>query len=147
MVHKILVGLDTSENSEKLIKAARNVQKKFDSEIVFYHSIGKKQFTIPFSYYIPETSYVTYNNNDYLKGKKLLETEINSFVGDDVAKIEKRLVTESTAYDYAIKACKDEDIDLIILGQKRKHRIWDHFRESTTQNVLNKAECDVMIVK
>jgi len=149
LVHKILVGVDESENSEKLIRHARDIQKKFDCELVVYHSIGQQDYlisnpSISPNYILP--LYYDFQERDIIRSREILN-RAKTIIGEDDPKVETRLVTGSTADDYAINACKEEDFDLVIIGQKRDHRIWDHLFGSVSQNILNRAECDVMVIK
>ncbi|TFG18605.1 MAG: universal stress protein [Promethearchaeota archaeon] len=157
MYKKILVGIDDSKHSEKTLELAREIQKTFDSELVVFHSIEHKMIpkilTLPIPPFEPKSVYrisrVDYNKlrqGSIKKGRQILE-KAEKTVRKDAPKVETRLVTELKPEDYAIHTCKEENFDLIILGQKGDHNVIEKILGSVSEKVMINAECDVLIVK
>lgn len=157
MIHKILVGIDDSEHAERTLKRARELKKNLDSELVVFHSIEHKMIPnslkLPIPAFAPNSVYrvplVDYKKlrQEYInKGKEILE-KAKKIIGEDETKVETRLVTELTPEDYACLKCKEEDFDLIMLGEKGDHNLLEKMFGTVTEKVMHEAECDVMIVK
>ena len=66
----------------------------------------------------------------------------------DNVPIQTKLVEDVKPDDYIIKKVKEEGYDLVILGCKGHHSKFRRVLLGTVAtNVLNKAECDVLVIR
>lgn len=174
MFEKILVGTDGSENSERALKAADEVRRKWNAKMVVFHSITHKlpeptislstsyptgmdySFTEPFSYNPKESELVyTINREDYeniesiheSQGRKIID-RAKQALNFEEEQVEYRLVYDKHPEHYIIKQCEEENFDLVVLGCKGKHsKLERTFIGTVSTKVLNEATCDVLIVR
>ena len=157
MISKILVGIDDSEHAERTLRQAHELQQKLDCELVVFHSIKHKMisqsYPLPVPAFSPGAVYriplVDYNKlkEEYRKhGMKILE-KAKKIVGTNNPKIETRLIEDYTPEEYVEMACKDENVDLIMLGEKGDHKVMEKLIGSIPEKVLREVHCDVLVVR
>ena len=166
---KILIGVDGSDHSIKAVEKAKEFYKKSDgkTEIVAFHSIEHHMFPPPNTQInlmniaatagMSRSSVGTINNYDtsygeirgYFTnmGRGFLNYIKELFQRDNVP-IQTKLVEDVKPDDYIIRKVKEEGYDLVILGCKGHH---SKFRRAllgtVATNVLNNAECDVLVIR
>lgn len=155
MIKKILVGIDDSEHAKRTLERARDLQKKYDSELFIFHSIEHKMVPksislprIPFGpasvYRIPKLDYEKLRQEYVKKGQEILGKAKKKFAEND-PRVKTKLITDMTPEDYAVTQSKK--FDLILLGKKGDHQIIEKVFGTVAEKVMHDAECAVMIVK
>jgi len=151
MFKKILLGVDSSENSMKAVDKVLEIQKESNSEVVIFHSFlhhiteMRPAFAIRS---VPDTalSYEIYN--DYVKeGTKLLD-EINKKFESSGLKVETRRIFDFGPEYYIEEKVKEEGFDLVVLGCGGKHsKLRRTFVGTVPEYVINHVDVDVLIAK
>jgi nucleotide-binding universal stress UspA family protein len=155
LINKILVGIDDSEHAKRTLERARDLQKKYDSELFIFHSIEHKMIPksislprIPFGpasvYRIPKLDYEKLRQAYVNKGKEILDRAKQKFENNN-SKVKTELITDMTPEDYAISQSKN--FDLILLGKKGDHQMVEKTFGTIAEKVMHDADCTVMIVK
>jgi nucleotide-binding universal stress UspA family protein len=155
LINKILVGIDDSKHAERTLKHARNLQAKYNCELHIFHSIEHKMIPksitlprVPFGpasvYRIPKLDYEGLRE-EYIKNGNQILKKAKKKLGKDDPKIKIELVTDMTPEDYAVT--QSSDYDLILLGKKGDHEIFEKTFGTVTGKVMHDAECAVMVVK
>ncbi len=157
MYKKILVAVDGSENSNRAISKAIEFKKIDDSEIVVFHSIKHhwidQSLNIPigvfstFGYRIPQVDYNKIVDEYTENGKKVLNNAKEQFAKENVS-VETRLISDEEPVDYIKKIVKKEKFDLVLVGCKGHHsKLKTTLVGSVPEKTLNKADCDVLVVR
>lgn len=157
MYKKILLAVDDSEVSEKAAQRALEFKKSVDAEVIAFHSMEHHMIpkelplTVPlqnaYSFSIPQASYEEIHQAYKDKGRMILE-KVKSLFEEEALSLETRLITENNPEDYIKEIVKQENFDLIIMGHRGSHsKIEEILLGSVAQEVLEKAECDILVVK
>lgn len=139
---KILVPTDFSEQAENALKVAVQLAKKYDSEIHMLHMIELPMHQIiatsNFSE-LPEAVFfmkIAHNNFEEALDKDYLE---------DIDIYEN--IKFNTASEGILEACKEDDIDLIIMGSYGASGFKEMFIGSTAEKVVRTAKRPVLVIK
>lgn len=151
MFKKILLGIDSSENSMKAVNKVIEIQKDTKSEVVVFHSflhhISELRPTFVGSG-VPDVSLSYEIHNDIVKeGTKLLDDIKNKFETQG-QKVEVRRIFDFGPEYYIEERVKEEDFDLVVLGCGGKHsKLRRTFIGTVPEYVINNVEVDVLIAK
>jgi nucleotide-binding universal stress UspA family protein len=157
MYEKILLAVDDSKVSEKASQRALEFKQSVDAEVVAFHSMEHHMIpkelplTVPlqnaYSFTIPQASYQEIHQAYRDKGEMILEKTKAMFEEEDLS-LETRLITKQNPEDYIKEVVKEEDFDLVIMGHRGTHsKIEEILLGSVAQEVLEKAECDILVIK
>jgi nucleotide-binding universal stress UspA family protein len=150
MYDKILIGLDDSDNSRRAAKRLIELQKKFNSEIIAFHSVLHHLSEINPSYLGGGGGSVIslQIHEDYVnRGRKVLK-EAEELFKESGIDIETRLIYDIPPEDYIEKIVEEENINLVVLGCKGSHsKLKRTFVGTVPDKVVNTAGCDVLIVR
>jgi nucleotide-binding universal stress UspA family protein len=151
MFKKILLGVDSSENSMKAVDKVIEIQKETNAEVVIFHSflhhitelrptfIGKSS---------PDTSLSYEIHNDIVReGTKLLD-DIKAIFEEKGLKVEIRRIFDYGPQYYIEEKVKEENFDLVVLGYEGKHsKLRRTFVGTVPDYVINHVDVDVLIAK
>ncbi|TFG01308.1 MAG: universal stress protein [Promethearchaeota archaeon] len=150
---KILFGLDGSENSNRAAKKVIELQKKWNCNVVIFHSIKhpKKIFLYPLvltasfgSCYTTEINFLT----EYEKEAKKILRDNKKIFDEAQVPVESRLIKDENPEDYIERVVKEEGFDLVVVGIKGVHsKLRQIITGSVAQKVIKHTPCDVLIVK
>ncbi|MBD3341691.1 MAG: hypothetical protein GF353_21480, partial [Candidatus Lokiarchaeota archaeon] len=98
------------------------------------------------AYTIPASDYNQIKNEYKVRGEKILARAEQIF-GEKNIPIETRLIEGLDPEDYIIQTVEKEAFDLVALGCKGHSKLEEIFIGSVALEVLNKAPCDVLIVR
>jgi nucleotide-binding universal stress UspA family protein len=156
--NKILLATDGSDSS---IKAAKKVVEmeaveNYPASIEIFHAekhnIGAGNFFSPFQI-LDGTTFVSSptfeeQREEFRKfGEQVLNNTKKVFDEAGI-KVKTTLVMDKSPEDYIKESVKEKGFDLIVLGAKGHHwKIRQHLMGSVCTNILNNADCDVLIVK
>jgi nucleotide-binding universal stress UspA family protein len=155
--NKILLAVDRSDDAYRAVEKVIELQKKYGSEVVIFHSTEHKMIpnefilSVPYnneySYTLPMTDY--YNIRDeYIRSGKNLLKEVEERFKKEQLKVETRLIEDKEPANYIIGITKKEKFDLVVLGCKGEHsKLRPVLLGTVAQKVLNEAHSDVYIVR
>jgi nucleotide-binding universal stress UspA family protein len=150
MFKKILLGVDSSDNSMKAVDKVIEIQKENNSEVVIFHSFLHHLTEIRPTFSIvsaPDT--LSYEiHKDYVReGTKLLEDIKQKFESKGL-KVETRRIFDFGPEYYIEEKVKDEGYDLVVLGCGGKHsKLRRTFVGTVPEYVINHVDVDVLIAK
>ena len=138
---KIIVPIDFSEHSEFALKAAAQLAKKYNAELLALHMLemsdimltaseGEQYQKAVFFFKLAEQKFETFLAKPYLQDIK-------------VVPIVKHFKVFSEVNDVA----KEEEADLIVMGSHGVSGFKEFFVGSNTERVVRNAEIPVLVVK
>jgi len=160
--NKVLIAMDDSEvafNAAKKILdlfSNRTDSKENMPEIVAFHSIEHHKFPkympimVPSGfggrYTVPTVDYRKIQEEYKRHGEQILEKTKKMFKEKNI-KIETRLVDDEKPEDFIKKIVKEEDFDLVALGNTGEHsKLGEFLLGTVTQDVVKAAPCDILVV-
>ncbi len=129
---KILVGYDGSKVAEEAVKLAQKHAHAFKAEIYILTSLMQSP---------------TLKKEDIDKAESKLEKLRTPFKVDDIACETRTSVSYESPGEDLVRFAKDNDIDEIIIGVKRRSKVGKMVFGSTAQYVILEAPCPVVAVK
>ena len=156
---KILFASDGSEQSLKAAQRLVENQSEWDAEIVIFFSFVHhypfnsmnvpSALTNPMAMYRDDPNYFQNDVNLTQFGETVLKDTKQIF--DDAGfgdKVSTTLIKNETPADYAKHAVEEEGYDLVVLGARGQHsKLREVFLGSVCEEMMNKVQCDVLIVK
>ncbi len=145
MFNKILVPLDGSEYADKALKYAIDVAKKFSSELLLVHIVQTTTAFITGPEVLGPSLILDLRKQLEENGRHILS------LGEEIAK--KADVKVSTRLDYGnppdkiLNITKEENIDLIILGNRGLGAAARFFLGSVSDKISQQSTCPVLIIK
>jgi nucleotide-binding universal stress UspA family protein len=148
---KILVPMDGSEPSFHAAIIAKNIAKKFDSElIVLYVVVSPSNYE-----YANLTGLVTPKQIDMIIQNAKDEAKnwfakVEDMVKEGNPKVKltlKVIVTEKALYGEVIQFAEQENVDLIVIGTRGRSGMKKLLLGSTASGVLKNATCPVLVAK
>lgn len=157
MYRKILLGIDGSEESNKAVKKAVELQKDFKCTVIIFHSVKHHYiphlvpltFPIGVNYPFMVTDDDVENMRESYKtaGERILADAKDLFIKEGLI-VETRLDIEESPEDYIKRIVPEENFDLIILGYQGHHsKLRNAIMGSLPEKVLNDLDVDLLIVK
>ena len=129
---KILVGYDGSKVAEDAVKLAQKHGHAFKADIHIMTSLEQS----------PELK-----KEDIDKAESKLEKLRTSFKSDGIACETQASVSYQSAGEDLVRFAKENDIDEIIIGVRRRSKVGKLVFGSTAQYVILEAPCPVVTVK
>ena len=129
---KILVGYDDSKVTKDVLKLAHKHGLAFKAEVYIVTSLEQSP---------------TLKKEDIDKAESKLENLIKPFKADDIVCETQASVSYETPGEDLVRFAKENDIDEIIIGVKRRSKVGKLVFGSTAQYVILKAPCPVLTVK
>lgn len=144
LFNKILVPVNFSSRSTKLVHIAADIARKYDCSIHLLHVVSNSPFSyLPFgANYIYTTDYIIDNKKEIESEMEKYRAVINSKLGDEDRC--SYTIVKGNWNDGVIQNVKDQTIDLVLIGQrpliaKRRMRI-------NPDKVATKADCPVITI-
>jgi nucleotide-binding universal stress UspA family protein len=129
---KILVGYDETRVAEAALKLAHKHAKAFDAKIYILNSLEQSP---------------TLKKEDIDKAESKLEKIKTSFEADGIACEANASVSYQSPGEDLVNFAKDNDVEEIILGVRRRSKVGKLMFGSTAQFVILEAPCPVLAVK
>ena len=129
---KILVGYDESKSAENALKLAQKHAKAFNADIYIVTSLEQSP---------------TPKKDDIDRAESKLEKLRTSFKVDDIPCETQVSVSVQSPGEDLVNYVKDNDIDEIIIGVKKRSKVGKLVFGSTAQYVILEAPCPVVAVK
>ncbi len=138
----ILIPTDFAEATESAFDNALMVARQFDAKLHLVHIINTKEEAAGF--YVPHLSFDKLDREFMVAAedmiKKFCAKRLKSYKGCVTA------VLKGEPYRQIIKYAKDEAIDVIVMATYGKSRVDRFIFGSTTERVIRKAPCPVLVV-
>ena len=129
---KILVGYDESRVAEAALKLAHKHAKAFEAEVIILNSLEQSP---------------TLKKEDIDKAENKLEKIKTTFAADGITCEIKASVSYQSPGEDLVSIAKENDIDEIIIGVRRRSKVGKLMFGSTAQFVILEAPCPVLAVK
>ena len=144
-VSKIVVAYDGSDHSRRATELAVSVALKFNAELFLVHVLEERKVPNDFKKYakFEDVSPVDYFD---LVNKQLLEPAANRAKAVGVRKV-KVVSLRGDPANQILKAARDHDADLIVLGNRGLGKFSRTFLGSVSAKVLQYADCPCVTVK
>ena len=144
-VSKIVVAYDGSDHSRRATELAVSVALKFNAELFLVHVLEERKVPKDFKKYakIEVVCPVEYFD---LVNKQLLEPAANRAKAVGVRKV-KVVSLRGDPANQILKAARDHDADLIVLGNRGLGKFSRTFLGSVSAKVLQYADCPCVTVK
>ncbi len=142
---KVLFATDGTDNSNHAVAEAIKYLELREKEI--YVCVVSESPNLLFLEGTLDTNWLL----EVEKQQQKFAADVLSSVRDKLAEynleVKKYSVLTGIPAEKIIDYARDENIDLIVMGTRRKNNVKDYFRGSVSKRVLSAAHCDVMIVK
>jgi nucleotide-binding universal stress UspA family protein len=129
---KILVGYDGSKVAEDAVKLAQKHGHAFKADIYIVNSMEQSP---------------TLKKGDIDKAESKLENLKKPFRVDDIPCETRVSVSYESPGEDLVRFAKENDIDEIIIGVRRKSKVGKLVFGSTAQYVILEAPCPVVAIK
>ena len=129
---KILVGYDDSKVTEDILKLAHKHALAFKADVVIMTSLEQS---------------AALKKEEIDKTESKLENLRKPFKADNIICEAHTSVSYESPGEDLVRFAKDNDIDEIIIGVKRRSKVGKLVFNSTAQYVILKAPCPVLAVK
>ena len=129
---KILVGYNDTKVTEDVLKLAHKHALAFKADVVIVTSLEQS---------------AALKKEDIDKAESKLENLKKPFTADDIVCETHTSVSYQSPGEDLVRFAKDNDIDEIIIGVKRRSKVGKLVFNSTAQYVILKAPCPVLAVK
>jgi nucleotide-binding universal stress UspA family protein len=141
--NKILTAIDFSENSDYAFDYALTLAKKFNSQLVVLHVINEPVDLRGF--YVPHISFEQLEKEIEDGAEKMMAKFCSSKLGD-FTEVTTNIVT-GIPYEEIVRAAKDMDASLIVLGTHGRTGLDHLIFGSTAERVVRAAACPVLTVR
>jgi nucleotide-binding universal stress UspA family protein len=152
LFEKILVPLDGSQHSLRALEIATQIAKKFDGKITLIHvySVGAKAvvMTEPTTPNVPIMAPADFSRvmEAAQEAGKAILSHGREKVGSEGIQVET-LLEEGHSVKELLKAARDDEFDLIVMGARGVSRIREILLGSVSDGVIRNAPCPVLVTK
>ena len=145
---KILVPTDFSENDDMCsimaVKQAVGIATQFNSELVLLHVVTEELSKMPL-FFLDDEKIDGLKDKMTEHAQHLLEAIKEKHIPDSLKVTLK--IRHGVAYDEILKEEKESAIDLITISSRGHSVLTDFFYGSTTERVVRRATCSVLVVR
>jgi len=145
---KILIPVEGSHSCFHAKMLAVSIARKFKSKVTVVHC-ASHEFMHPelkAQYQLPHAILHKIDEAYLQEGKRILRNAEEMFKEAGID-IDARLVTYEDPAEFILQLVKDENYDLVIIGNRAEHQSARYSLGSITEKVARYAECPVLIVK
>jgi nucleotide-binding universal stress UspA family protein len=129
---KLLVGYEASRVADEALTVAHKYAKAFDAEVFIVTSLEQSP---------------TLKKEDIDKAESRLEKVKRQFTSDEISCEAHASVSYQSPGEDLVNFAKEQDIDAIFLGVRRRSKVGKLVFGSTAQYVILEAPCPVVSVK
>lgn len=129
---KILVGYEESRVADAALNLALKHARAFDAEVLIVTSLEQSP---------------TLKIEDIDKAENRLEKIKKSFTAEDIPCEARATVSYQSPGEDLVSIAKENDVDEIIVGVRRRSKVGKLVFGSTAQYVILEADCPVVSVK
>lgn len=139
-MQRILVGLDASPRSKRVLDAAVDLARKTGSKLVLFRAVGIPVELPPEAYALPPDALSTLLEGE---ARRFLEREANAVPAELLGTLK---VAVGTPWQAICEAAKAENVDLIMIGSHGYAGL-DRLIGTTAAKVVNHADRSVLVVR
>ena len=156
LITKILVGVDGSEYSEKVLDYALEIAEKFSASLLVLNVFQPPpEFEYLNMFQQPPTSGYPQESINYpliINELRKAHETILSRATEKATKLKPALkitseLKEGDASSQIVETATDGEFDLIVIGHRGDSQIKELFLGSTSERVAHQARCPVLIAK
>lgn len=138
---RILVPLDFSESSRRALRYAESFARQFNAELLLLHVV--EPVPPPPPDYIINDSFADNNSLREAAQKRMAEcrAEMNPCVPN------RALIQLGGAWQEIVRAADDNNVDLIVIGNRGRPALAHFLMGSTAERVVQHAHCPVMVIR
>jgi nucleotide-binding universal stress UspA family protein len=144
-IKRILFATDFSENSKWAFTYALSFARKYDATLYILHVIQPPSYPLGMYAEISFDAMDEFSRNMGQAAEKemknLRETELGDFTNYEI------LIITGTPFLEIIKAAREKEVDLIVLGTHGRTGLDHVLFGSTAEKVVRKAPCPVLSVR
>ena len=141
----ILVTTDFSLQSDKALRTAVDIARKYHSRIYLLHVIDKTIPEVTGDYYLPDDAVRRLEEHAIADSLARMKDEIARIVEDKRVDVVME-VKRGSAYDEILREQAERGIELTIMPGHMKHGIFDHLVGSVAERVAEHARTPVMMI-
>lgn len=142
-IQKILVGLDFSEHSEIALKYAAEFARAFNAEVIACYVVEPNDMLSQ----VPPGGEFYFPPNLGQMQQEAAEKECNRLLGESGIARSRVITPSGTPFLELVRAAKEEDVDLIVLGTHGRGAVAHLLMGSVAERVVRKAPCPVLTVR
>lgn len=144
MFKKILLAVDSSKNSKKVVETGADLAGKYGAELIILHT-----------WYMPER-FNAHKSSHYVYLRKVEENMVNhgnDFLATLKNELEekgirvKTILEKGPAGPVIVAKAKSEETDLVLIGSRGLGNVSSLLIGSVSNYVIHHAECPVLIIK
>ena len=143
---RILVPTDMSEYSDKAIRRAFDIAKKFNSEVFLLHVIQDAVKQCIAEYCIDEELFSRLQTQMYEAARFEIRKQLEKFPYIDPDKVTTDVKT-GPPYDEILKEAEERKIDLIVIACLGTTGLAKYLIGNVARHLLIGAKCSVLLVK
>jgi len=140
-IKKVLIALDYDETSQKVAEQGFSMAKAMNAEVVLLHVVSETP--IYYSSYIFASELRVNIEKDLKKSTLEFLDKIKKQLGDDAI---TTVVKEGHVAEDVLKAAKQLDIDIIVMGSHSRRWLENIILGSQVEDVLRKTRIPLFIV-
>jgi nucleotide-binding universal stress UspA family protein len=148
---KILIALDYDPSAEKVAETGFSFAKAMNAEVTLLHVISDPVYysSTAYSPIMGFTGYMDMNPLEFESVEEIKKVSLDfldkskQHLGDESI---KTLVTEGDFAESILKAAKDIDADMIVIGSHSKKWLDQVLTGSVTEKVLRKSSIPLLII-
>ncbi len=144
-VKRILVPVDFSDNSEKILKSAIYVAKKFEASLMVIF-VAQSFFEDHSDFFVPHVPIVEIEQDIFKSSQKKLASFIDESMDKTVPHDSKVLTGDVAGEILDFAETKEEKIDLIIMGTHGYKGLDKLLFGSVAEKVVKMAPCPVLTI-
>ncbi len=145
--HKILMAIDGSKHSAKVIEHVLFLAEALKAEVTVMTVTGDYDFKSRISLHMSDEYWEQVKSNLYEDGKKIVEKAAEQFRAKDLPVETLILVGKQSPPDAICKAADRGDYDLVVLGNHGLRGLSEAFLGSVSNKVTHCTKKNVMIIK
>lgn len=142
-LNRILVATDFSDHASIAFKYAQALAGAFDAEVILCHVVESPDLISQ----IPPTGEGYFPPNFQEQQKQAAQKECETILADSGLAKSRTLIVEGSPFFEIIRAAKQEDADLVIVGTHGRGAIAHALLGSVAEKVVRKAPCPVLTVR
>lgn len=143
---KILVPTDFSEYSDKALRQALDIAKRYTSTVFLFHVITRELQRCAIDACLSDEIVREMENQVIARARDNLSAQLAKFPEATEVPVVSD-IGQGTPYDAILKEADDKGIDLIVIASLGRSAIARFLIGNVARNVLKGAKCPVLLTK